>query len=314
MTPLSPHHSDETWPLPARRDKVFTLRISRNISLMFLLSILLHLSLLWIFAPKLFSMGAPVEDAPPLEITLGPPQKEAVAPSEEVLAAPEEVQEKQAEPPKPVPKRKPIKARPPKQVKPIEVPVDIAQASETKVQKNEVLNKKIPKPKYPEASLEPLPGEDMRAFIKRQQQARLAKKGLSKQDIEEVIASNNPQSEGEKRDAKIKANLNLDGSNGIFDIRHLNQRKAQFSFKGWKNNINTARLEIVDVSAPAGVDIKLVVVKKMIEIIRRDYDGDFNWDSHRQGRVIVLSARPQDNAGLESFMMREFFGPGTPIR
>jgi hypothetical protein len=313
MTQLLPNNTDITWTLPARREKAFTLRISRNLLLTFSLSILLHLSLLWIFAPKLFSLGAPVVDAPPLEITLGPPQKEKVAPSEEVLPSSEVIKERQSDQPKPETKRKPIKARPPRQIKPIETPVDIVKESEMQVQKNEDLNKVMPKPRQPEASIDPLPGEDMQAYIKRQQQAKLAKQGLAKHDIEEIMASNNPQSEGDKRDAKIKENLNLEGSNGIFEIRARSLRKAQFSFKGWKNNINNARLEIIDVTAPEGVDIRRIIIKKMIEIIRRDYDGDFHWDSRRLGRVLVLSARPKDNEGLESFMMDEFFSSSAPV-
>jgi hypothetical protein len=42
-------------------------------------------------------------------------------------------------------------------------------------------------------------------------------------------------------------------------------------------------------------------------LIRTHYQGNFNWDSRRLGRVIVLSARPEDNAELEAFLMREFF-------
>lgn len=310
MAQLTPNNMEASWQLPVRGDKVFHLRISRNLSLTFLFSILLHLSLLWIFAPKLFSLGAPVADAPPLEITLGPPQKEEVKASAEVLPIPEVVQDIQPEPSTPEPKRKPIKARPPKQVKPVETPVTVVNESEIQVQKNENLDQSIPKPNTPVESVDPLPGEDMQAYIKRQQQVKLAKQGLAKHDIEEVMASNNPQSEGARRDAKIKENLNLEGSNGIFEIRERSLHKAQFSFKGWKNNINTARLEIIDVTAPNGVDIRHVIIRKMIEIIRRDYDGDFNWDSRRLGRVLVLSARPKDNEGLEDFMMEEFFGSG----
>jgi hypothetical protein len=50
------------------------------------------------------------------------------------------------------------------------------------------------------------------------------------------------------------------------------------------------------------------MVKRMIKLIREHYQGDFNWDSHRLNRVVNLSARPQDNAGLEEFMLMEFFG------
>jgi len=310
MTPFPPNNTDTPWSLPVRKDFVLTIRINRRILLTLLVSILLHLSLLWIFAPKLFSVGSPVADAPPLQITLGPPQKEEIAPSAEVLPTPEIVQEKQITPPKPIP----AKPRPPKQTKAIEIPTDIVKESETTVQKSEKLNKALPQPVQPEVSPDPLPGEDMQAYVKRMQQAKLAKQGLAKQDVEAVMESSNPQSEGQKRDAKIKANLDLDGTNGIFEIRYLGPHNAQFSFKGWKNNINTARLEIIDVSAPDGIDIRSIVIKRMIEIIRRDYNGDFNWDSRRLGRVIVLSARMEDTAGLESFMMNEFFGAGTAVR
>jgi outer membrane biosynthesis protein TonB len=307
MTPLPLNQIDSPWSLPARNDWVFTIRINRHIVMTLLLSILLHLALLWFFAPKLFSIGAPVKDAPPLQITLGPPQKEEVAPSEEVLPTPEIIQEKQAKPPK----TKVIEAKPPKQAKAIKTPVEVVKESDVVVQKSEKLNKTLPQPVSPEVSSDPLPGEDMQAYVKRIQQAKLAKKGLSKQDVEAVMASNNPQSEGEKRDAKIKANLDLDGTNGIFEIRYLGPHNAQFSFKGWKNNINTARLEIIEVDAPNGVNIKSAVINRMIEIIRRDYDGDFNWDSHRLHRVIALSARVEDTEALQSFMMLEFFGPGS---
>ena len=46
----------------------------------------------------------------------------------------------------------------------------------------------------------------------------------------------------------------------------------------------------------------------MIELIRRYYKGDFNWESHRLGRVVVLSAAPEHNDELEAYLMREFFG------
>lgn len=310
MAQFHNNNIDIDWPKAAKRDQVFTLRINRNIVWTLLISILLHLSLLWIFAPKLFSIGAPIENAPPLEISLGPPQKEEVAPSEAALPTPEPVEEVLPKQQKP----KPIKTRPPKQVKPIETPVEIVQDSETKITKSEKLNKTIPKPAPIEMSADPLPGEDMQAYIKRQQQAKLAKEGLSTQDVEAVMASNNPQSAGDKRDAKIKENLDLEGKNGIFEIRYLGPHHATFSFKGWKNNVNTARLEIFNVDATDGTDIKLAVIRKMIEIIRRDYNGDFNWESRRLGRVIELSARLPDNAQLEAFLMKEFFGPGSSFQ
>ena len=49
------------------------------------------------------------------------------------------------------------------------------------------------------------------------------------------------------------------------------------------------------------------MIRRIIEIIRDYEQEDFSWSSQRLGRVIVLSARPADNAGLEEFMMQEFF-------
>ena len=141
MAQFQHNNTDIEWPKPAHRDRVFTIRINRNIVWTLLISILLHLSMLWLFAPKLFSIGAPIEKAPPLEITLGPPQKEEVAPSEATLPTPAPVEEK-------VPikqQAKPIKPQPPKQVKPVETPVEIVQESTTTIPKNETLNKTIPK-------------------------------------------------------------------------------------------------------------------------------------------------------------------------
>lgn len=305
MTPKTPHNLETIWALPERKEKVFTLKVNRNILWTFIISILLHLSLLWIFAPKLFSMGAPQKDAPPLQISLGPPQEKKTATSEQVLPDLRPLPKAPAEPaiPKKVKKNIPKKR-----------PMEVVKKSATKIPKPKKINKELPKPPVKTSSPEPLPGEDMQAYIKRQKEAKLAKKGLSKEDIEEVIASNNPQSDGDKRDAKIRENLNLDGTNGIFSIRYLGDRTAKFSFKGWKNNINTARLEIIDVKATGGVDIKLAVIKKMIVIIRREYDGDFKWDSQRLHRIIDLSARLEDTEELEGFMMLEFFGPGSPYR
>ncbi len=306
--------NNSVWELPPRGEKVFSIRISRKTLVALALSILLHLTLLWFFAPKLFSMGVPVKEAPPFEVSLGPPQKKEVTKTEPTPLRTEPIPERLPEHiQKPV-KPKPVKEKstPPKQVKPVEV----AKKSDLTVPKV-VETKKEPPSKPPmETAPQPLPGEDMQAYIKRQKEAKLAQQGASKQDVEEVLASNTTQSEGEKRDAKIKENLKFDGTNGIFEIRKIDLplHQAQFSFKGWKNNINSARLEIIDVHVPDGSDGKHEVITKMIEIIRREYSGDFNWDSWRLGRVVVLSARVEDTAALESFMMTEFFGSGTRQR
>ena len=49
------------------------------------------------------------------------------------------------------------------------------------------------------------------------------------------------------------------------------------------------------------------LVKKMIELIRKEKTGDFEWDSHRLQRVVTMSARPADTAVLEAFLFKEMF-------
>ena len=298
--------NNSVWQLPARGEKVFSIRVSRKTLIALTLSILLHLILLWFFAPKLLSMGAPIKDSPPFEITLGPPQKQEVAQSEPMPLPAQPIPAPLPEPVKEKPKKTiKEKSTPPKQVKPVEV----EKKSDFTVPKVPELKKEpVPKP-LPETSPQPLPGEDMQAYIKRQKEAKLAQQGASKQDVEEVLASNNEPNEGSKRDARIKENLKFDGSNGIFQIREMGLHRAQFSFKGWKSNVNTAKLEIFEVQIADGSDGKHEILSKMIEIIRREYSGDFNWDSWRQDRVIVLSARVKDTAALESFLLGEIAWP-----
>ena len=131
------------------------------------------------------------------------------------------------------------------------------------------------------------------------------------QELEEYAARVNSNdrelSADELRDENIKRNLQQSGTSGIFEIKYKSINNAQFSFKGWKNSYSIPKVERVDVAVGADGDIDLAIVKKMIEIIRREYKGDFNWESQRLGRVIVLSARLGDNSGLEEFLKNEFF-------
>ena len=69
---------------------------------------------------------------------------------------------------------------------------------------------------------------------------------------------------------------------------------------------------MIEVDAGLGGDIELAMVRRMIELIRTHYTGDFRWESHRLGRVVVLSARPADQPGLEEFLVKEFFDSPPP--
>ena len=98
-----------------------------------------------------------------------------------------------------------------------------------------------------------------------------------------------------------------EGTSGVFQILSKGHRAAQFSFNGWTGDRRNSRRDVIDVDAGLNGNIEVAIVRRMIELIRKHYKGDFNWDSHRLGRVVVLSARIEDTVGLEEFMMREFF-------
>ncbi len=66
--------------------------------------------------------------------------------------------------------------------------------------------------------------------------------------------------------------------------------------------------------ANAGEDVRLLAINKIITLIRQRYQGDFNWESRRLNRIIVLSARENDSSDLENFLMMEFFGEGYKIQ
>ncbi|MDO8652118.1 MAG: hypothetical protein Q7R66_08005 [Undibacterium sp.] len=127
--------------------------------------------------------------------------------------------------------------------------------------------------------------------------ARQASRGMSPQEVAEANVKRSMQ----------QAN-GREGTNGVFQILSKSTRMASFSFRGWKPGANNSWRQVIEVDAGLGGDVELAIVRRMIELIRTHYTGDFSWDSHRVGHVVTLSARPKDSAELESFMMKEFFG------
>jgi len=97
-------------------------------------------------------------------------------------------------------------------------------------------------------------------------------------------------------------------SGGIFQITHKGVREAEFLFRGWENDSRAAARQLIRVDAGPSGNVEDAIVRRMIQIIRERQSGDFSWNSYRLGRVVVLSARPQDNAGLMDFLKQEFFG------
>lgn len=122
-----------------------------------------------------------------------------------------------------------------------------------------------------------------------------------------------PQPSAEEiRMARVKRNLQIPGTNGIFQIINIGPRYAQFSFRSWTTGDSNPRRVLIEVEAGPDGDIKRAIIRRMIQLIRQYHQEDFNWESDRLNRVVVLSARPGDSEGLENFLMREFFGEPIP--
>lgn len=297
-----------TWGMPRRGDSYFQIRIGRNISFAVIFSLLVHLLVLLTFAPKLLSTGEPQpsEEQQPMTVSLGPPSSSKSASAELAPIVPEAISEPQ---PMARPAVKAVKPRIQPQAKP-----------QPDSSTNKIIALERPAPNSIELPLNPripapvpAPPEreaptDMLAYVNAARARRQAEQGYTARDSMEIAARDNPLSEDDKRSAIIKRNLEEVGTNGIFQIRELRSNTAQFSFLGWKHEYSNARQELVDVEVGPDGDINRAIAKKMITIIRRDYSGDFNWESRRLGRTIIMSARPEDNAGLEDFLISEFFG------
>jgi hypothetical protein len=163
----------------------------------------------------------------------------------------------------------------------------------------------VPPPPAPPPPVSAEPPMDMQSYIRQKR----------REAAEQAAPSTPAASEPSANDiAMANINRNLQsvtggrpGASGVFQILYKGQREARFAFNGWTPGIGGNWREVVDVDAGLGGNVELAIIRKMIELIRGHYKGDFNWQSHRLNRVVVMSARLQDNAELEAFLMREFF-------
>lgn len=130
-----------------------------------------------------------------------------------------------------------------------------------------------------------------------------------------------PSDSAESEDAKAKARAmaNIMGaqgrnaageredSGGIFDVKNQTFNSADLKFRGWNTNFKRRWLSQVKVELGSEIDIENAVVTKMIELIRKEKSGDFEWESHRLGRVVKMSARKADEAELRAFLLKEMY-------
>jgi len=161
----------------------------------------------------------------------------------------------------------------------------------------------------PEPNLAP-PADLMTYINAARERQRAAEMSVARENAEATARERGPSAD-EIRMAKIMRNLQPQGTNGVFQIVSVDARTAKYSFRGWTKDASSARREVIEVDAGPNGDVEREIVRSMIALIRRSYKDFFNWESQRLDRVVVLSARMEDNAGLEDFLIREFFGAGA---
>ena len=271
---------------PARwhgRDVLIGIHINRNTLIAIIFSLVVHALVLFLALPQLQVDKSSLAPPTTIEVSLAPPVRPQIV-------------EPPPEPEKPLPK--PVKVK----------PKVITQKPNTNAKPSfsvpDVIATPAPSPETAPIKEQPV---DMMAYMNAKRAQRQASEAdAAKQNAEAVAREIGPSAE-QVREERIKNNFK-NGTNGIFEITSLSSRHAAFAFRGWTNDYSNARRESFEVEAGVGQDVRLVMIRKMIWLIRQHYQGDFNWDSQRLARVVVQSARPEDNAGLEDFMMMEFFG------
>lgn len=257
------------------------------------LSLLLHAAALLGWLPK-FDL-TPFEDPKSgkktgtLAVRIAPP------PSPQASAAP-------SSPPPPVHRAKPAPAAPPR-------PAPAAR----------VITLESPSPAVtpPPAPAEPArpPAGDLASFIAARRRARgdpapsapPAPAETEQQRHNRIVA----ESLGLNRTPTFGTNPDRGG--GVFQVRSMSLDYAEFAFFGWNKAVGRNTLQRLEVERGGNPTIEIAVVRRIIEVIRGQASGDFQWDSPRTGQMVTLSARVADTDELEAFLMRDFF-PGARAR
>jgi hypothetical protein len=228
--------------------------------------------------------------APKIEPNAPPPIEASFVELPEEKPAPKPAPEKsQKVPPTPRPQPR-LGVNEPKSARPV---------PQKGAPKNEAPSTPVPTP--------PAPPKDLAAYMNETRERRRAGGIFEDEPAEPKNVEPEPSAE-ELRMANVKRNLREPGATGVFQITRMGMRSAQFLFRAWRMDSSNPRREVIEITAGPDGDIQRAVVRRMIELIREYHKGDFNWESFRLDRVVVLSARPEDSRGLEDFLIREFFG------
>lgn len=159
-----------------------------------------------------------------------------------------------------------------------------------------------------QAKMQPPPEADMSEMIAKRRAARQAE---NPQPAEPAVESANDRALRIAR-ANIAgaqgrtSGADRDDTGGIFQV-DKSYHSADVKFRGWNTNFKRRWLQQIHVEQGAEQDIETAVVKEMIKVIRKEKQGDFEWESHRLGRTVTLSARKEDEKELIAFLMKEMF-------
>jgi hypothetical protein len=264
-----------------------------------LLSVLVHALAIWLVIERNppFKPAKLAGSSDRLAVTLLSPPRASVAPSvpaREPVKKPDKLVQ---------PRKKTTKPH----VRPIIKPAPVAPPVVTKPE-----TKHKPEP----MEMRPPPADDMASMLaaarKRREQAQQHDSAAAQED------------EAQRRNRLVQSNIatsmgqafgtDQNGRGGVFQIRRVGAISAEFLFRGWNPELNRNSTMLVEVVKKSEPDIQTAIVKKMIEIIRQSRHEDFLWESYRLGKEVTLSARPQDEARLEQFLMQEFFADYVPVK
>lgn len=195
--------------------------------------------------------------------------------------------------------------------KPVRVPPSKNAITRPRTPPPPVTDSPIAQPPPPQAKETP-PEMDMMALANAARERRRPAEQAAAQENEGARQAGRGMTPQEVAEANVKRSMqqatNRAGGSGVFELGTVGTRVASFTFRGWNTRIvASGGKQSFEVDAGLGGDVRLAVVRRMIEIIRMEYKGDFNWESRRLGRVMVKSARIEDSAELESFLLKEFF-------
>jgi hypothetical protein len=130
------------------------------------------------------------------------------------------------------------------------------------------------------------------------------------------------ETEAQRADRIARANIAKAGSRGrdsedaggVFEVRHVGVSSGEFFFRGWSTSRGRTAAQMINVYTAGEEDVQVAIVKKMIAIIRAEKADEFTWESHRLGRSIIMSARPEREPELIAFLLKELFPNYIPTK